>query len=407
MAEGGFGRTYLAEDTQLPGRNTCIVKQLYISSQKPRFLEIARRLFKTEASVLHNLGHHPQIPELLAYFEEESKFYLVQQYIEGKTLATELDSEPIWTQGQVIELLLDVLNILQFIHSQGVIHRDIKPDNLIRRYSDRKLVLVDFGTVKQILQGKQANLGQLTVAVGTQGYMPTEQARGKPHPTSDLYALGMIGIQALTGIIPIELEEDDRGEIIWQDLADVSLDLAQILTQMTRYHFEERYQSATEILQDLHQLAGVNVTKPQSATAIDSTKIVNQSRLQSIHGGSVIENKVVALPILNNQSTVEGKNAIAETTESLPATTLDRPFPVNSSVKPHSKVMIGSILTLVVMVAVGSIYLFWEQSNPEPTINLPKTTDSQPNNSRDRGSESLPANPTKRMPQGEGFREDL
>ena len=409
LAEGGFGRTYLAEDTQLPGKNTCIVKQLYPSSQKPRLLEIARRLFKTEASVLHNLGHHQQIPELLAYFEEESKFYLVQQYIKGKTLATELNSEQTWSQGQVIELLQDVLNILQFIHAQGVIHRDIKPDNLIRRQSDRRLILVDFGTVKQVLQGQQTNLDQLTVAVGTQGYMPTEQARGKPHLTSDLYALGMIGIEALTGIIPIELEEDDRGEIIWQHLANVSPNLAQILTQMTRCQVEDRYQSATEILQDLHKLARVNITEPQSVTAIDSTKIVNQSRSQSIHTGSVRNNKVVALPVVNNQTNVDRQSAIADSTESIPATTIDRPSSANPNlpVKSRPKGTIFAILALVATVAVVGTYFFLEQLNPESTIDLPQTTDSQPNNSGDRESESLPANPTERMPQGEGFRDDL
>ncbi|BAZ44606.1 serine/threonine protein kinase [Chondrocystis sp. NIES-4102] len=256
IATGGFGKTYLAEDTQLPGRDRCVVKQLCPSIEDPEFLAIARRLFKTEASTLHFLGDHAQIPKLLAYFEEEEKFYLVQQYIAGKTLEEELNSGVLWSEIQVIELLIDCLKILEFIHSKGVIHRDIKPDNLIRRHSDRKIVLVDFGTVKEVLKG-QTNI-ELTIAVGTQGYMPIEQARGKPRPTSDIYALGIICIQALTGVAPLDLEEDEEGEIIWESLVNVSPDLAKILTQMTRYHFQARYQSAREIMQDLSALPNFN-----------------------------------------------------------------------------------------------------------------------------------------------------
>lgn len=154
IAEGGFGKTYLAEDTQLPGKDLCIVKQLAPSFNAPKLLEIARRLFKTEATALHSLGHHPQIPELLAYFEEAEKFYLVQQYISGQTLDKELIPKQSWSAARVIDLLKDCLNILKFIHEKGVIHRDLKPANLIRRDTDGKIVLVDFGTVKIFFKDK-------------------------------------------------------------------------------------------------------------------------------------------------------------------------------------------------------------------------------------------------------------
>ena len=261
IAKGGFGKTYLAEDIQLPNKGRCVVKQLYPSVEDPNFVRVARRLFKTEAYTLNTLGTHNQIPQLLAYFEEAEKFYLVQQYIEGHTLSQELITGKSWSEAKVIGLLQDCLNILNFIHSQGVIHRDVKPDNLIRRQSDNKLVLVDFGTVKEIIV-EQTQLIPGTVAVGTRGYMPSEQARGKPRITSDIYALGVIAIQALTGVHPVELEENDEGEIIWQEQANCSPGLKAVIAKMTQYHFKERQQNATEVITEIASLSA----RPMSET---------------------------------------------------------------------------------------------------------------------------------------------
>lgn len=255
IGKGGFGKTYLAEDLLLPsGNNSCVVKQLYPAIDNEHFLATARRLFTKEAETLQKVGKHDQIPRLLAYFEEDNQFYLVQQYIEGHTLTQELTSGKIWTEIQVIELLKDCLNILDFIHSQGVIHRDVKPDNLIRRHLDGKLVLVDFGTVKEVIIA-QTQMIPSTVAIGTRGYMPTEQARGKPRFTSDIYALGAIAVQALTGIHPIDFPENDEGEIIWQSQTSIKSELAAIISQMVKYHFKDRYQSAKEILTILERIA--------------------------------------------------------------------------------------------------------------------------------------------------------
>lgn len=257
LGAGGFGRTYLARDTRRPGNPTCVVKQLKPLSSDPNFLETARRLFNSEAETLEQLGHHDQIPRLLAYFEEDQEFYLVQEFIEGHTLTQELQPGQRWEEGRVMTLLEEVLSILDFVHSHGVIHRDIKPDNLIRRNSDHKLVLVDFGAVKQIrtqfaaTQGRASN----TVAIGTPGYMASEQALGQPRPTSDIYALGIIGIQALTGLMPVNFQEDlSTGEILWQHLVSVSRGLTTILSKMVRYHFKDRYQSAAEALESLRLL---------------------------------------------------------------------------------------------------------------------------------------------------------
>ncbi len=258
LGAGGFGRTYLAQDTRRPGNPICVVKQLKPVSSEPGFLETARRLFNSEAETLEQLGNHDQIPRLLAYFEEDQEFYLVQEFIEGHTLTQELQPGQRWEESRVIEMLSEVLGILEFVHHHHVIHRDIKPDNIIRRKSDNKLVLVDFGAVKQIRTQLASVYGQQlsnTIAVGTPGYMASEQALGQPRPSSDIYALGIIGIQALTGLMPISFQEDlSTGEILWQQLVPVSRGLETVLTKMVRYHFKDRYQSATEALQALQQL---------------------------------------------------------------------------------------------------------------------------------------------------------
>ncbi len=262
LATGGFGQTYVAEDAHRPGNPQCVVKHLKPASVNSRFLQNARRLFQSEAETLEKLGNHDQIPRLLAYFEENQEFYLVQEFIQGHTLSAELQAGKPWSESKVYQFLQESLNLLIFVHGHRVIHRDIKPDNLIRRQRDGKLVLVDFGSVKQAwtqvvtAQGQTsatfANSPPATIAIGTPGYMPTEQGRGKPRPNSDIYALGMIAIQALTGVSPTQLIEDsDNGEIQWQHQAQVSQGLAAVLTKMVRYHFKNRYQSAAETLQAL------------------------------------------------------------------------------------------------------------------------------------------------------------
>lgn len=257
LGTGGFGQTYLAQDTRRPGNPICVVKHLKPASSDPRVFETAKRLFQSEAETLERLGNHDQIPRLLAYFDENLEFFLVQEFIDGHTLATELVPGQRWSEPQVIQMLQEVLGVLEFVHNQGVIHRDIKPDNIIRRVADQKLVLVDFGAVKQLRTQMVVaeGMASATVAIGTPGYMSTEQGQRKPRPNSDIYALGIIAIQALTGRMPMDLQEDPHtGEILWQHLVPVSPSLAAVLTKMVRYHFKDRYQSATENLQALQQL---------------------------------------------------------------------------------------------------------------------------------------------------------
>ncbi|MDZ8053350.1 MAG: protein kinase domain-containing protein [Aulosira sp. ZfuVER01] len=257
LAIGGFGQTYIAQDTRRPGNPICVVKHLKPTSSDPRVFDTAKRLFNSEAETLELLGNHDQIPRLLAYFDENQEFYLVQEFIEGNTLSEELLPGKRWSESQVVQLLQEVLSILEFVHTQGVIHRDIKPDNIIRRASDNKLVLVDFGAVKQIRTHLVASAAQptATVVIGTPGYMPTEQGQGKPRPNSDMYSLGIIAIQAITGVTATALQEDpNTGELLWQHLVTVNPKLAAVLSKMVRYHFKDRYQNATEALQACREL---------------------------------------------------------------------------------------------------------------------------------------------------------
>ena len=212
-----------------------------------------QRLFEQEAVVLEKLGSHPQIPTLFSYFEEEGEFYLIQEYIEGTPLSAEMPLGERWKEEEVIELIAEILNLLEFVHSQDVIHRDIKPDNLIRRKFDRKLVLIDFGAVKQIRNSLGGEVSQ-SIGIGTQGYIPTEAAQGKPRKCSDLYSVGIVGIQALTGMLPIQFQEDEDGEVIWQSFAQVSPGFAEFLSKMVKHYFKLRYQSTTEALTALKQI---------------------------------------------------------------------------------------------------------------------------------------------------------
>ncbi|BAZ38901.1 serine/threonine protein kinase [Calothrix sp. NIES-4101] len=289
LGEGGFGQTYIVEDIHLPGHPQCVLKHIKPTSTDPQILETSRRLFQREAEILQQLGdtlknlrHEPptyskqigKIPRLLAYFEENNEFYLVQEFIQGHTLSHELISGQKWTEGQVILMLTEILSILEVIHHHGVIHRDIKPDNIIRRESDGQLVLIDFGAIKQLRSQTAIGQGQqrVTIAIGTPGYMPSEQTRRLPRSSSDIYALGMMGIQAITGVNPRELQDDpNTGEILWQHLTPVTPGLSTVLTKMTRYHFKDRYQTATEALQALQELR--NLVEAPTVTPITANPI--------------------------------------------------------------------------------------------------------------------------------------
>lgn len=281
LGAGGFGQTYLAVDIQQPQRPQCVVKQLKPASQDANFLGVARRLFETEVKILGELGDHAQIPHLLNSFEEDNEFYLVQEFIDGQSLEEEIKQVGKLSEADAIALLEDVLPVLSFIHDHHVVHRDLKPDNLIRRRDTGQLVLIDFGAVKEIrtrlITGEQT---ALTIGIGTQGYTPSEQLSGKPRYSSDIFALGMTVIHGVTGRSPTDLPED-MGSLDpqWHGYAEVSPGLTILLEKMTRHYIYQRYQDVAAVRHDLERLADLPAEAAKAVTYVETA--LPQNRLDA------------------------------------------------------------------------------------------------------------------------------
>ncbi|MGL5806858.1 MAG: protein kinase domain-containing protein [Xenococcaceae cyanobacterium] len=309
LGGGGFGQTFLARDIHMPGKPLCVVKQLKTESFTNN-LATAKRLFDREAETLYKLGNNERIPRLLAHFEQDNQFYLVQDFIDGDTLDKELISGQPWSEEKVCAFLKDTLQVLAFVHQQNVIHRDLKPTNLIRRRNDGKIVLIDFGAVKEVTSQNTS----LTVAIGSPGYMPPEQQAYKPKFCSDLYALGMICLQALTGlsvsdILPnihsgeytyAELEADERALVtILQKRTPISADLETIINTMVRKDYRQRYQTALAALQALKQLdfpSNISIRAETSVTPSTSSQLPSTN----FSANSASRSQNVVTPQTNN-----------------------------------------------------------------------------------------------------------
>ncbi|MEL7353961.1 MAG: NACHT domain-containing protein [Cyanobacteria bacterium P01_A01_bin.116] len=270
LAQGGFGKTFLACDRHLPGEPKCVIKQLFLASEAGRntaqtaehsdTFKTAQRLFDLEAQTLYRLGTHAQIPTLLAHFEQAGEFYLVQDYIPGSSLQAEFASgdcaQDSWLDrsAYVRTILHDLLTVLAFVHQQNVIHRDIKPANIIRRTADHPLVLIDFGAVKTISTSLSPAHNPLTVAIGSPGYMAPEQRAGRPCFASDLYAVGIIGLQALTARSPHQLPiHPSTGQFDLKSICDDNQALLPFLEQLTQLNPRDRFSDAAAALQFLEK----------------------------------------------------------------------------------------------------------------------------------------------------------
>ncbi|HEY9805616.1 MAG TPA: serine/threonine-protein kinase, partial [Candidatus Obscuribacterales bacterium] len=212
IGQGGFGRTFLALDDYKPSKPRCVIKQCFPLPQSIRSPTKAAELFRQEAIRLEELGHHPQIPELLAYFQQDQFQYLIQEFVDGATLDQELAQNGVFNETQIRQLLSDLLPVLQFVHEHHVIHRDIKPTNIIRR-PDQQLVLVDFGAAKS---ASGAELSRTGTSIGSPAFVAPEQAMGKAIFASDLYSLGVTCIYLLTHTHPSDLFDTEEGAWLWQ-----------------------------------------------------------------------------------------------------------------------------------------------------------------------------------------------
>ena len=272
IGQGGMGRTFRARDLGRLGK-PCAIKQFLPQFRNLELMNKAIALFESEAVQLKALGSHPQIPELVAYFEEDGSLYLVQELIEGDNLYVELQRNGIFKESQIYQLLENILPVLQFIHDRQVIHRDIKPENIIRR-DDNSFVLIDFGAAKISISNTKSNTSLTGTLIGSAEYIAPEQSRGKAVTQSDLYSLGVTCIYLLTGISPFDLYNDASDRWIWREKlqASISNHLAMILDRLLERAIANRYSSANEVLDALRSPINVSSSALRQSSHLEKLK---------------------------------------------------------------------------------------------------------------------------------------
>ncbi|MEH1943681.1 MAG: YARHG domain-containing protein [Nostoc sp.] len=363
LGAGGFGETYLAEDTYMPSKRRCVVKQLRPIHNNPQIYQLVQERFQREAAILEELGGaNDQIPALYAYFSSGGQFYLVQEWIEGDTLTGKVQKQGLFSEAAVQELFMNLLPVLDYVHSKHIVHRDIKPDNIIVRHRDGKPVLIDFGAIRESMGTVVNSQGNPTssIVIGTPGYMPSEQAAGRPVYSSDLYSLGMTVIYLLTGKQAQQLQTDSQtGEIVWRQYAShVSPIMAGVIDKAIAYHPRDRYPTARAMLDTLQSIANpipptqplltqptvVSAPPPQTVPVkpqpTPQSNSQNNILIGSLIAGGLIGASVIISQVLpkSSQSTADktvlpsqtpstGTSPVIETPKFIPAT----PFPTQST----------------------------------------------------------------------------
>ncbi|HEY9693338.1 MAG TPA: serine/threonine-protein kinase [Oculatellaceae cyanobacterium] len=281
IGRGGFGKTYLAEDIDKLNER-CIIKQLIYQGRNQEEVDKIRQLFEQEARQLQQLGEHPQIPALFAYFQSNNYFFLAQQLINGRNLLQELEQEGLFMEANTRHLLQNLLPVLQYVHNRHVIHRDIKPENIIRQSGTNNLVLIDFGVSKVVPLNAQTQTGTI---IGSHGYSSPEQIKGRAKPCSDLFSLGATCFHLLTGIHPSDLWTEKGYNWVddWQQYLPYPLDpqFAYVLNRLLVKDYLQRYQSAAEVLRDLKGTAQYSasgyIASKTTSTQYSTTKPASQN----------------------------------------------------------------------------------------------------------------------------------
>ena len=280
LGQGGFGAAFLAVDRYTPTNRRCVVKQFQPTGNLTADqLQVAQELFEREALALEQLGiQHPQIPNLLAFFElsipsrvphkSDQFFYLVQEFIDGHNMEEELAQKGIFSQSEVLEVLIECLKILKFVHDNGSIHRDIKPSNIMRDRNNR-IYLLDFGAVKDVTTGKAGGqAANSSTGIYSMGFAPPEQmSGGMVYPATDLYALAVTCITLLTGKQPTDLYDAYTNAWDWRRHTQINDRLADVLDQMLRSIPSQRLQSADEVIAALRSLRDPQPTSPSPVPA--------------------------------------------------------------------------------------------------------------------------------------------
>ncbi len=247
LGRGGFGVTYLATDTS--SNILCAIKKLDPLNAD---LETAKRFFHREVNILNTLQTNQQVPKFFDYLEEDNNYYIVEEYIEGTSLAELVHQK--WPEYTVVNFLQQILSVLAYLHAKNIIHRDVKPSNLIIRKGDNRFVLIDFGSVKKLDSQYPSSQSSITqTMIGTPGYAPSEQMAGRPRFNSDIYALGLTAIQLLTGMHPRELRWDEKDRIILPSEINIDASLSAILAKMVYNNPDHRYQSVNTVIEDLNK----------------------------------------------------------------------------------------------------------------------------------------------------------
>jgi formylglycine-generating enzyme required for sulfatase activity len=276
LGEGGFGRTFQAIDEKR--LNTpCVIKQFLPQQAGSAALQKATELFQQEAQRLQELGKHPQIPDLEAFFPQDGRLYLVQDFIDGQNLFEEFKNQGKLNEPQIRIILTELLPVLQFIHDNQVIHRDIKPENIIRSKTGQ-LFLIDFGVSKETSGSILTRVGTVT---GTPGYAPPEQFGGMVYHSSDLYSLAVTCVRLLTGHFQKidgsdQLFDTNRMEWQWQKYVSLSQELTTVLETMLQVIPVKRYQSATEVLAALANQKTIVIPTSQTQTFQNPLKQIFQ-----------------------------------------------------------------------------------------------------------------------------------
>ncbi len=365
LGKGGFGATFLVEDTQLPSGKRFVLKELMPIEHDPQTYTLVKQRFEREAVILEELGGlTTQIPSLYAYFTEAGKFYLVQEYVEGETIAQKVMVQGVMSDAAVRDWLIGLLPVLSVVHDRQIIHRDIKPENIILQQRDHTPVLIDFGAVRETMGMKLTPQEQSTqsIVIGTPGYMPSEQAAGRAMFSSDLYSLGMTAIYALTGKIPQELPTDPMtGEVQWRSYApSVSNGLARILDRAIASHSRDRFATAQAMRLALD--SGFI-----SGTVVSGASTPMQTPIPTQVSGAYPVNQTPVYPVANSQIRTV---VTAHPQSAYPAQTgYVNPMqaPQSAGSDPKTWLMAIGVGAFVTLAGVG-IYVMLREKDPAATV---------------------------------------